>query len=210
APPTVGPAPPAAPVVPAAPVAAPVAPAPAPAPAAPALAAAPPAPPPAIEAKPPQPASADQPAPAAAPRHPHGPVAAAAPRQGENIRLTFPFAAPTPAAVFRRADTLWLVFDTEAKIDVAALANAANKRIRGATVTPANNGQVVRIALDRPQLASFAEEGTFWSVNIGDIALEPTRPLGIVRNANAARPTAIVPFEDPRTVYRLSDPDAGD
>src|SRR5262249_24922347 len=88
--------------------------------------------------------------------------------------------------------------------------NGANRRIRGATVTPANNGQVVRILLDRPQLASFAEEGTFWSVNIGDIALEPTRPLGIVRNANAARPTAIVPFQDPRTVYRLTDPEAGD
>ena len=27
-------------------------------------------------------------------------------RQGENVKLTFPFAAPTPSAVFRRADTL--------------------------------------------------------------------------------------------------------
>jgi len=205
----VAPAPAAAPAAPApapAPVAAP-APPPAPAPA-PALAAVPPAPP--AEAKPPQPAPVDEPAPAAAPRNPDGPVVAAVRRQGENIRLTFPFAAPTPAAVFRRADTLWLVFDTEAKIDVAALANAGSKRIRGATVTPANSGQVVRITLDRPQLASFAEEGTFWTVNIGDIALEPTKPLAIVRNTNAPRATAIVPFEDPRTLYRLSDPDAGD
>ena len=43
-------------------------------------------------------------------------------RQGENLKLTFPFAAPTPAAVFRRADTLWLVFDTARQIDLAALA----------------------------------------------------------------------------------------
>ena len=32
--------------------------------------------------------------------------------QGENLALRFPFASPTPAAVFRRADVLWLVFDT--------------------------------------------------------------------------------------------------
>jgi tetratricopeptide (TPR) repeat protein len=181
------------------------APAPAPtAPPAPAVAAAPPVaapPPPAAEPKPPAPAGA---------RDPDTPVVAEVRRQGENIKLTFPFAGPTPSAVFRRADTLWLVFDSRAKIDVAALANGVARKIRGATVTPANNGQVVRIALDRPQLASVAEEGTFWTVTIGDIALEPTRPLGLIRNTGGARATAIVPFEDPQTLYRLTDPDAGD
>ena len=42
-------------------------------------------------------------------------------RFGDNLRLEFPFAVPTPAAVFRRADMLWLVFDSAAKIDLAAL-----------------------------------------------------------------------------------------
>jgi tetratricopeptide (TPR) repeat protein len=112
--------------------------------------------------------------------------------------------------VFRRADTLWLVFDSQQKIDVAALANGIARKVRGATVTPADNGQVVRITLDRPQLASIAEEGTFWTVNIGDIALEPTRPLGLIRNTTGARPSAIVPFDEPQTLYRLTDPDVGD
>src|SRR5215472_14689580 len=203
---------------PRAPAAAPVASAAAPAPAAaPAAVAAPVAPPqePAArsQAREPSAAPSDQPAPAAAParpRSPDAPVVAEVRRRGETIRLTFPFAAPTPAAVFRRADTLWLVFDTGAKIDLAALANGVKGKIRGATVTPVDDGQVVRIALDRPQLASFAEEGTFWSVTVGDIALEPTQPLGIVRNTGGAHPSAIVPFDDPRAVHRLSDPDAGD
>ena len=78
-------------------------------------------------------------------------------------------------------------------------------------MTPAGNGQVVRIKLERPQLASIAEEGTFWTVTIGDIALEPTRPLGLIRNIDRhARASAIVPFEEPRTLHRLTDPDAGD
>ena len=37
------------------------------------------------------------------------------------MRLEFPFAAATPAAVFQRADTLWLVFDTPAPIDLTAI-----------------------------------------------------------------------------------------
>ncbi len=41
--------------------------------------------------------------------------------------------------------------------------------------------------------------------------LDPTRPLAIVRNTTgAARATAIIPFDDPHTVYRLTDPDVGD
>ena len=54
----------------------------------------------------------------AAQRDPNRPVIAELRRQGDNLRLFFPFAAPTPAAVFQRADTLWLVFDTKAAIDV--------------------------------------------------------------------------------------------
>jgi tetratricopeptide (TPR) repeat protein len=206
--------------------AAPRAPAPAPAPTAPpAPAAAPaaaPAPAPVVTpatapATAPAAGPADQPAqppPAAAPatpRNPDGPVVAEVRRQGENIKLIFPFATPTPAAVFRRADTLWLVFDSGAKIDVTALASGTGRKLRNATVMPVGNGQVVRVTLDRPQqLATFAEEGTFWSVNIGDVALEPTRPLGVLRNTGSARSTAIIPFDEPHTVYRLTDPEAGD
>jgi tetratricopeptide (TPR) repeat protein len=219
--------PPLAAPVPAAPPPPPVPPAQAPAVPAQQPAAAPPAPPapPAVPvAKPAPPVAAAQapppaagpraapPAPApAAPRDPNGPVAVELHRQNDTIKLVFPFAAPTPGAVFRRADTLWLVFDTDTKIDLAALADSTNRRLGAATIMPTSTGQVVRIKLDRPQLASFAQEGTFWSVKIGDIMLDPTRPLSIVRNASAAgRATAIIPFDDPRSVHRLVDPDEGD
>ena len=53
-------------------------------------------------------------------------------RQGDALRLFFPFAEQTPAAVFQRAETLWLVFDTAAPIDIEALGNDASKTIRSA------------------------------------------------------------------------------
>ena len=36
---------------------------------------------------------------------------------GPTVRVVFPFTSETPAAVFRRGETLWLVFDTRARID---------------------------------------------------------------------------------------------
>ena len=48
---------------------------------------------------------------AATPRR-NAPVVAELRRQGDNIRVLFPFGTPTPAAMFQRAQTLWLVFDT--------------------------------------------------------------------------------------------------
>jgi len=56
-------------------------------------------------------------------------------RQGEALRLTFPFVVPTPAAVFRRADTIWLVFDSQAPIDINKIAAQSGRSIRSATVT---------------------------------------------------------------------------
>ena len=56
----------------------------------------------------------------AAPLEPDRPVSAEIRRQGDNLRVCFPFASETPAAVFQRADTLWLVFDTEPALDIGA------------------------------------------------------------------------------------------
>ena len=65
-----------------------------------------------------------------------------------NVRVQFPFAMPTPAAMFLRAQTLWLVFDTTARIDVAALANEPSRNIRSASVMRVGDAQVVRLRLD--------------------------------------------------------------
>src|SRR3989442_9175059 len=52
---------------------------------------------------------------------PSAPHKVALKQQGDNVTIVFPFANPTPAAVFRRADALWVIFDTDAAISLAAL-----------------------------------------------------------------------------------------
>ena len=132
-------------------------------------------------------------------------------RQGENLKLVFPFQAPVPAAMFRRADTLWLVFDTPTKIEVGALSNDASRTVRTATTTTMGDAQVVRLQLERPRLMSVATEADNWLVTIGDTVADPSRPLGIARNiVGPSRASITIPFEEPRRIHRLLDPDIGD
>ncbi len=172
----------------------------------PAAPAAPVAPAPAAESRP-----APE-APAAPARGANAPVTVELRRQGDNLSLLFPFGAPTPAAVFRRADTLWLVFDTAAKIDVGALNSDSSRMIRSAAVLrPQEDEAVVRIKLERPRLASMAAEGRGWAITIGDTMLTPTRPLGIARNiVGPNRASITVPFDEPHTLHKIADPEIGD
>src|SRR6201999_2557220 len=42
-------------------------------------------------------------------------------RDSEGLHVRFSFASETPAALFRRADTVWLVFDTAKPLDLAPI-----------------------------------------------------------------------------------------
>ncbi len=159
----------------------------------------------------PEPATAPQPEVAAAPLDPTETIKVLLKLQGENLTLRFPFAGPTPAAVFRRADVLWLVFDTDAQIKLTDLANDPSHNIKNATVTRRQDAAVVRITLDRPKLTSVAMEGSAWVVNIGSQIIAPTRALTVVRNGSTpSQATATVQIADPHQVHRLADPEAGD
>lgn len=184
----------------------------------PAAAAVPP-PAPAIAAAAPAASPPPVPAPAVAPAAPVAATPAGDPHRsvamlshvGDSMRLEFRFGEAIPAAAFRRADALWLVFDSTTPIDLTGIAEDKSGVIRGAQQIALPDGLAVRIALERPRLTSIAPEGTSWIVTLGDAIATPTRPLGILRNiAGAARATATVPIDQPRKLHRVADPDIGD
>jgi hypothetical protein len=131
--------------------------------------------------------------------------------QGADLKLSFPFMTPTAAAVFHRADTLWLVFDTKATIDVDALSSESSRTIRGVAYNREADVGVVRIELDHPHLASVAAEGSGWTVTVGDSVTQPTHALDLARNMiGANRASVAVAFEEPHGLHRLHDPVVGD
>ena len=156
---------------------------------------------PANDAPPPRPRAANT----------EGKVAAELTRQGANLKLSFAFTTATAAAVFNRADTLWIVFDSNADIDLSALDGEASRTIRGAEFTHAPDADIVRIKLDHPHLASVDIDGPTWTVQIGDTAIDTTRALTMSRNLiGPNRSSVTIPFDAPHLVHRLDDPDAGD
>jgi len=132
-------------------------------------------------------------------------------RDGANLKLSFPFMMPTAAAIFHRADTLWIVFDSNADIDLSPLDGESSRTIRGATLTRTPDADIVRIKLDHPRLSTVDIDGPVWTVQIGDSAINSTRALDLTRNLiGPNRSSVTVPFDGPHLVHHLADPEAGD
>jgi hypothetical protein len=137
-------------------------------------------------------------------------------RSSDSLRLTFSFALPVPAALFRRADVTWLVFDQVDPIDVEPIRREGGSLIGDVRLISLEKGQAVRIRLNRPQLASLrsgddASTGRNWVVMFADSIQTPAQPLVALRNiADPASATVTVPFANPGLLHRLVDPEAGD
>src|ERR1700676_2245692 len=170
-------------------------------------------PPPVAEASPKTPLAASEPPPAG--KTGDSPATVSASRDSGGLRLMFSFAAATPAALFRRADTVWLVFDSLKPLDLEPIRSQAGSIITEVSLLPLEKGEAIRIRLNRPQLPSLVGDdqagGSDWTVTFSDMMQTPTQPLGAIRNINdPALANVTVSLSRPGLLHRLVDPDAGD
>ncbi|MDI1263230.1 MAG: tetratricopeptide repeat protein, partial [bacterium] len=136
-------------------------------------------------------------------------------RDSDGLRVTFTFAAPTPAALFRRADTVWLFFDEPRPIDVEGIRAKAGAIISDVTRMQLEKGQAIRLRLNRPQMPSLESEGrsngSEWTLTFADRVQASPLPLMVLRNiTDPALANVSVPLANPGLMHRLVDPDAGD
>ena len=126
---------------------------------------------------------------------------------GSTVRVVFPFEQDTPAAVFRRGDTVWMMFDTISGIMPPDHSEALDALASEFAVVTSGDTQVVRVELTQDRLATLGSEGMAWVLSLGDIMLTPTEPIELNRRrdiegnfevvANVARPARIHDFRDP-------------
>ncbi|WP_420964956.1 tetratricopeptide repeat protein [Bradyrhizobium sp. B120] len=162
----------------------------------------------------------ETPKPAAAPSRPAEARASAgsaveAQRDSDGLRVTFSFPGATPAALFRRADTVWMVFDTPEAIDVDPIRVKAGSLISDVSRIALEKGQAVRFRLNRPQMPSLESDdrsrGVSWTLTFADRVQKPPLPLSVVRNiSEPSLANVSVPLANPGQLHRLIDPDAGD
>lgn len=159
-------------------------------------------------------------APASSERVANGAVTLNVERRTEGFRLRFGFGAPAPAALFRRADTVWLLFDSKQPIDIDAIRKEGGSLITDIDRHPLDNGQAVRIRLTRPQLASLApadtegstsaEAGRNWILTFADAVQQPSHALSAQRNVvDRAHASVTVPLAGAGRLHRIADPDTG-
>ena len=136
-------------------------------------------------------------------------------RDSDGLRVIFSFAGPTPAALFRRADAVWLVFDHAKPIDVEPIRAKGGAIIGDVSALPLENGQAIRIRLNRPQIPSLESEGRAngaeWTLTFADRGQATPLPLTVLRNiTEPALANVTVPLANAGAMHRLVDPDAGD
>jgi len=140
-------------------------------------------------------------------------------RNSDGVRLNFAFDAATPAALFRRADAVWLLFDSAQAVDLDAIRRDAKSVVGEVSRVALPNGQAIRMRLIRPQLAALADTdgvtpstgGRRWTLTFADTLKTSSEPLEARRNvADPRRATITIPLAGAGKLHRLTDPDAGD
>jgi hypothetical protein len=137
--------------------------------------------------------------------------AASVRRFGGSVRLVFPFARPTPAAVFLRGRTLWAVFDDRGAWSLDGLVRDSGGVLLSAEETPVERGRAVRLKLAEARLVSAAVEGADWIVSIGDEVMQRSAPLQFAATfGDDGRARAAADLPGLGAIRVLRDPDVGD
>ncbi|RXF72631.1 tetratricopeptide repeat protein [Hansschlegelia zhihuaiae] len=137
--------------------------------------------------------------------------AASVRRIGGAVRLVFPFARATPAAMFLRGRTLWAVFDDRGSWSLDGFVKNSGGILLSAEETPVERGRAVRLKLAEARLVSAAVEGADWVVSIGDEVMQRSAPLAFVATfGDDGRARASADLPGLGAVRVLRDPDIGD
>lgn len=130
---------------------------------------------------------------------------------GSTIRIAFPFAQETPAAVFKRGDYLWLVLDSTTIINAPDDGELLATVSDDFAVISAGDTQIVRIKMKDNRLASLGSQGPSWVLSLGDNLMAPTKPIKLARRQDdEGRFEIFADMDRPVRLHQLRDPEIGD
>lgn len=123
--------------------------------------------------------------------------------------FSFPWANPAGAAVFRRGDAVWIVFDANARIDVSKTPRGV-KQFTSVQTLQGDGYVAVRIASPASQPVFATSEGATWVVAIGPGAQGQGGQVRLHRD-QAGGPAALKAAVAGATqAFKVGDPAVGD
>ncbi|MGF1455565.1 MAG: hypothetical protein ACFB6R_09335 [Alphaproteobacteria bacterium] len=129
----------------------------------------------------------------------------------DHVVLSFDWPRSVGAAVFRRGDFVWIVFDTPARFDLSP----AQGRYRDVIVTleavPHGQASLVRVGVRGRTLVSVERRDMVWDIALGDSVTVPSKPLALNRiRIEGAGGGLAVPLPGPGRMVDFQDPEVGD
>ena len=129
--------------------------------------------------------------------------------QGKALALRFAWRAPLGAAVFRRGDAIWMVFDAKAHIDVSAAPHGLTQ-VRKIEAVEGKDYAAVRILTPPTILASVDAQGPIWTLTLGPTMTIPAQAVTIARDDSAGPASLTAQVAGSTGVFWVDDPAVGD
>jgi tetratricopeptide (TPR) repeat protein len=142
------------------------------------------------------------------PLPPGGVVKMGAKVGGGQTQLSFAFANPAGAAVFRRGDAIWVVFDAPANLDVSAAPVA--RPLRGIETFRGADHAALRIEADPDTPVFVGSLGSTWTISLGPGSQAQPAIIRVGRDAAGGPATLKAPVAGATRIVNLPDPLVGD
>jgi tetratricopeptide (TPR) repeat protein len=141
---------------------------------------------------------------------PSGEVKMRAEIQDGRLLLHFPWRAPLGAAVFRRGDAIWLVFDAKAKVDLSEAPHGLPQATR-MDQAPDEAATAIRITAPATILPTLTADGDVWTLALGQIAAGPApAPVDVKTDLSATPISLTAQMAGATGVFWIADPVVGD
>ena len=139
-----------------------------------------------------------------------GAVKVAASLTDGRLTLTFPWKSPVGAAVFRRGEAVWIVFDAKARLDLSAAMASLGPNSKARWVNT-EDATILRIAAPAEASLSATAAGPTWTVSLGGKpAVGAVGDVVLGRDDQTGPPVLTAALAGARSVVWIRDPLVGD
>jgi len=134
---------------------------------------------------------------------PPGPIGA--------VNMRFDWGEPVAAAVFRRADYLWVAFDRPKQVDIDALRKAGGNVVRGIEQMPIANATVLRMDTVSGVNPTVRRDALAWILDFQKQPMAPQTPIEAKAQAGQVPGARVfLPVPEPGNALAVADPEVGD
>ncbi|HVJ51081.1 MAG TPA: hypothetical protein VM689_01375 [Aliidongia sp.] len=128
----------------------------------------------------------------------------------DGVSLRFDWQQPTAAAIFRRGNAVWVIFDQAQKLDFSDFQAGNWPVVTAVAELPSRSGTVLRFNAWAGFNPAVRRAGTSWVVDLKSRTQRPDAPVEAETRTEGSNTSLIYPVLQPASPISVVDPDAGD